>query len=125
MYSATLRICSARLLPTDDSPNGCTGAFRLAAPVVYPRIVHGPCWHALCMVATSQKRRIPMLEQGRYPTHEEIEVIIARARRMRAQFIAAMFAGALRRVKETLSGARTRARTKRGAGARRFRPDMG
>jgi hypothetical protein len=66
-----------------------------------------------------------MLEQGRYPTHEEIEAIIARARHMRAQVIAAMIASALRRVQETLSGARMSARTKRRAGARQFRPDMG
>lgn len=64
-----------------------------------------------------------MLEQRRYPTHEEIEAVIARARHMRARFIAAMIAGALQRVKDALSRARTR--TKRGARARQFRPDMG
>ena len=66
-----------------------------------------------------------MLEQGRYPTHEEIEAVIARARRMRAEFVAAMIAGALKRVKEALSGARTSSRPNRGARARQFRPDMG
>lgn len=66
-----------------------------------------------------------MLEQGRYPTHEEIEAIIARARHMRARFIAALIAGALRRVTQALSGARTSTRPKRGARARQFRPDMG
>ena len=66
-----------------------------------------------------------MLEQGRYPTHEEIEAVIARARHMRARFVAALFAGALRRVKQALSGARTSTRTKRGARVRQFRPDMG
>lgn len=66
-----------------------------------------------------------MLEQGRYPTHEEIEAIIARARHMRARFIAAMIAGALQRVTQALSGGRTSTRTKRGGRARQFRPDMG
>ena len=62
-----------------------------------------------------------MLEQGRYPTHEEIEVIIARARRMRAQYLGALIAGGVSRLKQML----TATRPPRGAGTRRFRPDMG
>jgi hypothetical protein len=66
-----------------------------------------------------------MLEQVRYPTHEEIEVAIARARRMRARFIAAMIASALQRVRQALTGAHASSRPRRGPGARQFRPNMG
>lgn len=50
-----------------------------------------------------------MLETGRYPTHEELEEIIARARRMRAQYVGALMARAWRRVTQPLigGGART------------------
>lgn len=62
-----------------------------------------------------------MLEQRRYPTHDEIEVIIARARRMRAQYVGALIARGVTRLKQLL----TATRPLRGAGTRRFRPDMG
>lgn len=62
-----------------------------------------------------------MLEQGRYPTHEEIEVIIARARRMRAQYLGALIARGVSRLTQLFTGTRPR----RGIGARRFRADMG
>jgi hypothetical protein len=121
MYSASARICSARLLPSDDSPNGRTSAFPHAARLIYRRIVRGRRWHALCADVVSQKRRIPMLEQGRYPTHEEIEAIIARARHMRAQYVGALIARGALRLKQLLIGPRPQ----RGSGTRRFRADMG
>ena len=62
-----------------------------------------------------------MLEQGRYPTHEEIEVIIARARLMRSQYVGALIARGVSRLKQLLSATRL----PRGAGTRRFRADMG
>lgn len=62
-----------------------------------------------------------MLEQGRYPTHEEIEAIIARARRMRAQYVGALIARGVSRLAQLFTGARPR----RGIGARRLRPDSG
>ena len=62
-----------------------------------------------------------MLEQGRYPTHEEIEVIIARARRMRAQYLGALIARGVARLKQLLTGLRP----PRGVGTRRFRADPG
>lgn len=49
-----------------------------------------------------------MLEAGRYPTHEELEEIIARARRMRAQYVGALIARAWRRVTQPLIGAGAR-----------------
>lgn len=62
-----------------------------------------------------------MLEQGRYPTHEEIEAIIARARHMRAQYIGALIARGVSRLMQTFTGSRPR----RAIGARRLRADMG
>ena len=62
-----------------------------------------------------------MLEQERYPTHDEIEAIIARARRMRAQYVGALIARGMSRVTQLFTGATPRRR----AGARRFRTDMG
>ena len=62
-----------------------------------------------------------MLEQGRHPTHDEIEAIIARARRMRAQYVGALIARGVSRLKQLLTGMRPA----RGAGTRRFRADMG
>ena len=62
-----------------------------------------------------------MLEQGRYPTHEEIEAIIARARLMRARYLGALIARGVMRVRRLFTGVRPQ----RGAGARRFRTNMG
>ncbi|MGH8722294.1 MAG: RSP_7527 family protein [Burkholderiales bacterium] len=62
-----------------------------------------------------------MLEQGRYPTHEEIEAIIARARRMRAQYVGALIARGMSRLVQMLGGPRPR----REIGARRLGADMG
>lgn len=62
-----------------------------------------------------------MLEQGRYPTHEEIEVVIARARLLRSLYVSALIKGAWRRAKELLAGAEAR----RGTGAGHYYPDMG
>jgi hypothetical protein len=49
-----------------------------------------------------------MLAQGRYPTQEEIEASIARARRMRSEYVAALFASAALRARQFYSGARER-----------------
>lgn len=62
-----------------------------------------------------------MLEAGRYPTHEELERIIARARRMRAQYVGALIARGISRLGRLLTGARPR----RGAAGRRFGMDAG
>ena len=40
-----------------------------------------------------------MQPSARYPSHEEIEVIMARARRMRAIYVGAQLSSALRRVR--------------------------
>jgi len=62
-----------------------------------------------------------MLEPVRYPTREEIEAIIARARQMRAQYVGALVARGVSRLTQLLTGARPRHRT----GTRRLRADMG
>ena len=62
-----------------------------------------------------------MLEQGRYPTHEEIEAIIARARQMRARYVGALIARGVSRLMQTFTGSRPRRRI----GARRLHADMG
>jgi len=54
-----------------------------------------------------------MAPSGRYPTREEIEVIIARARQMRALYVGALIARGISRVAQLFSG------------ARRLRHDMG
>jgi hypothetical protein len=63
----------------------------------------------------------PMLEQGRYPTHDEIQAIIARARHMRAQYVGTLIARGVTRLKQLLTGARRRRLT----ATRRFHADMG
>jgi hypothetical protein len=62
-----------------------------------------------------------MLELGRYPTHAEIEAIMARARRMRALYIGMLIARGLSRLQQLLTGLRPRRETS----AQRFRTDMG
>lgn len=48
------------------------------------------------------------IERGRYPTHEEIQVILERARHMRSEYMAALFSSAWQRVKLLLSGDRAK-----------------
>lgn len=61
-----------------------------------------------------------MLEQGRYPTHEEIEAVIERARRVRSEYVAMLIVSAALRARQFFSGARERRR----AGARRLYHDV-
>lgn len=49
-----------------------------------------------------------MLEAGRYPTPDELDAIIARARLMRAQYVAALIARAWQRVTQPLIGGSAR-----------------
>jgi hypothetical protein len=62
-----------------------------------------------------------MFEQGCHPTPDEVEVIIARARRMRSEYVAGLLVSAALRVKQSFS----RDRDARSTGARRFYPDLG
>jgi hypothetical protein len=62
-----------------------------------------------------------MLEQGRYPTHAEIEAIMARARRMRALYIGMLIARGLSRLQRLLAGLKPRRETN----GRHFRTDIG
>jgi len=61
-----------------------------------------------------------MLEPGRYLSHEEIEAVIARARRMRSEYVAMLIVSAALRARQFFSGARER----RGASARRLYHDI-
>lgn len=61
-----------------------------------------------------------MTELKRHPTHEEIEVILARARRMRSLYVAALVQHAALRAKQWMSIARER----RGAARRRVYADV-
>ena len=64
-----------------------------------------------------------MLERGRCPTPEEVEVLIARARRMRSEYMGALIASAALRAKQFFFRARER---RIGiTGAQRFYPDVG
>lgn len=62
-----------------------------------------------------------MLELGRYPTPDEVDVLIARARRMRSEYVAALVMSAALRVKQFLA----RAGDRRATRAQRFFPDIG
>lgn len=62
-----------------------------------------------------------MLEHGRYPTPDEVEALIARARRMRSVYMSALIMTAALRAKQFFS----RARERRIAGPQRFYPDVG
>jgi hypothetical protein len=57
-----------------------------------------------------------MQPSARYPTHEEIEVIMARARRMRSLYVGALLSNALQRLRRFLD----EEGGQRGAGARRY-----
>lgn len=61
-----------------------------------------------------------MLPSQRYPTHEEIELLIARARHMRSVYIGALINTAALRARQYFSAARER----RVAAPRRFYPDV-
>lgn len=62
-----------------------------------------------------------MLEHGRYPTPDEVEVLIARARRMRSEYMAALIMNAVLRARQF----RSRANDRRIAHAQRYYPDVG
>ena len=62
-----------------------------------------------------------MLERAPYPTPEELDIIMARARRMRARYLSALFARAVRNVAELFSAAGPRRRS----AAPRLRMDAG
>jgi len=62
-----------------------------------------------------------MLEYGRYPTPDEVEAIIARARRMRSEYMAALIVNAALRARQFM----IRAKDRGVARARRFYPDVG
>lgn len=62
-----------------------------------------------------------MNARGRHLTHEEIEVIMARARHMRSLYVAMLVSQAALRARQWYSGAREQ----RVIGAQRFYPDVG
>lgn len=62
-----------------------------------------------------------MAVSERYPTHEEIEVILQRARDLRAQYLAALLASAALRARQWTHTTRERRRLPTG---RRFYPDV-
>ena len=66
-----------------------------------------------------------MPPSARYPSHDEIEVIMARARRMRSIYVGALLGNALRRVRRFFAedGARRGAATRRYSVARPYYPD--
>ena len=68
-----------------------------------------------------------MQPSARCPSPHEIEVIMARARRMRSIYVGALLSNALRRVRRFLAeeGERRGAATQRYPAARRFYPDIG
>lgn len=61
-----------------------------------------------------------MIPSGRYPTQDEIEALIANARRMRSIYIGALINTAALRARQYFSAARER----RIAAPRRFYPDV-
>lgn len=62
-----------------------------------------------------------MRERRRHPTPEEVEIIMARARRMRSIYVAALISTALQRLRQAYADA---TQPRRGA-ARRYYPDVG
>jgi hypothetical protein len=68
-----------------------------------------------------ERRTLMLTPQGRYPTPEEVEAIMARARRMRSEYVAALIVSAALRARQFFS----RAREQRATSARRFHPDLG
>ena len=66
-----------------------------------------------------------MQPSARYPTHEEIEVIMARARRMRSIYVGALLRNAMARVRRFLAeeGGPRGAATRRYHAARHYYPD--
>lgn len=56
----------------------------------------------------------------RYPTHEEVEVILARARELRAQYLAALLASSALRARQWAQASRER----RLPAGRRYYPDV-
>ena len=66
-----------------------------------------------------------MQPSARYPSHEEIEVIMARARRMRSIYVGALLGNAMARVRRFFAeeGGRRGARARRYHAARHYYPD--
>lgn len=66
-----------------------------------------------------------MPPSARYPSHDEIEVIMARARRMRSIYVGALLGNALRRVRRFFAeeGGQRGAATRRYPAAQRYYPD--
>jgi hypothetical protein len=62
-----------------------------------------------------------MLEHGRYPTPDEIQVLMDRAHLMRSEYIAALMVHAALRAKQFF----VRARERRITSAPRYFPDVG
>lgn len=62
-----------------------------------------------------------MAISDRHPTHEEIETLLARARDLRAQYLAALLASAALRARQWAQTSRER----RLPTGRRFYPDIG
>lgn len=62
-----------------------------------------------------------MRDHGRYPTHDELQAVMERARRLRALYVRALIARGFWRLRQwmTVSGA------PRAAETRRLRPDLG
>lgn len=62
-----------------------------------------------------------MHDYGRHPTHDELQVIMERARRLRALYVRALIARGIWRLRHWM----TVSRAQRAAGTRRLRPDLG
>lgn len=58
---------------------------------------------------------------GRHPTHDELQVIMERARRMRALYLRALIARGIWRLRHWM----TASRAQRVTAPRRLRPDLG